>query len=95
VGCKLFAPAANAVSKSHPRSLRCVHRALDIAWIRACELASEYEVEMKECFFLIINFDGFNVGIVHDFSNTYLEFDNFEDAREIARHWEAFIYGDL
>ncbi len=43
--------------------------------------------------FLIINFDGFDVGVREDFADTRLNFDDFYDAFYIALHWSNWIDG--
>ena len=41
--------------------------------------------------FLIIDFDGWNVGLKGSFPTTYLEFDSLADAKAIAILWDDFI----
>lgn len=45
-------------------------------------------------FFLIIDFDGINLGIRDCWSETWLEF-NEQDALEIRKHWLDWIKGDV
>ena len=47
-------------------------------------------------FFLIIDFDGINVGVRDSWNQTYLEFSDMQEAQEIAFHWLGWIcgYGD-
>ena len=44
-------------------------------------------------FFLIIDFDGINLGIKSDWAKTYLEFENAEEAEQIGTHWSLWIMG--
>lgn len=37
--------------------------------------------------FLIVNFDGYNVGVEGSFNSTWLCFDTFEEAYTIMEHW--------
>lgn len=43
--------------------------------------------------FLIINFDGYNVGLADDYNETWLEFDTKSDAYEVAAWYTAWING--
>lgn len=43
--------------------------------------------------FTIVVFDGFHVGLEKSWNETYLEFDEFEDAADVARWWDAWIDG--
>lgn len=43
--------------------------------------------------FYIIDFDGYNLGFVDDFSGTCLEFDSLTDAYEVASWYCAWING--
>lgn len=39
----------------------------------------------------ILNFDGYNVGFRDSFSTTWLEFDSYEEALRVAKHWEKWM----
>lgn len=41
--------------------------------------------------FLIINFDGFNLGFADCFGATFFELDSLEDCELIAEHWNKWI----
>lgn len=56
---------------------------------------STIKSQVKDFDWILINFDGFNVGIANNFNNTYLVFDNYSDAIETIFIWNAFIRGDL
>jgi hypothetical protein len=45
-------------------------------------------------FFHVINMDGWNVGLRGYFAESYLEFDCYKDAVEVALHWDKFIRGE-
>lgn len=45
--------------------------------------------------FIIIDYDGFNVGLKSHFVETFLVFDSLEDALEIANHYANWIKGEL
>ena len=45
-------------------------------------------------YFLLINFDGFNLGLKSDFNETYIELDDFIEAALIADHWSRWIEGE-
>lgn len=49
--------------------------------------------ELKS-FFLIVDFDGINLGIRDNWSETWLEFNNESDAFEIRKHWLSWILGE-
>ncbi len=42
--------------------------------------------------FIIVDMDGYNLGIEGDFCATYLEFDTLFDAIEVLEHWRKWIY---
>ena len=41
--------------------------------------------------FIIIEFDGWNVGLIENFSSTYLVFDSFNMAMRVAKSWDRWI----
>lgn len=41
--------------------------------------------------FLIIDHDGLNVGLKDFFNETYLEFDNIQDAIDVVDHWDQWL----
>lgn len=43
---------------------------------------------------MIINFDGWNVGVKGDFHRTWLEFENLGLACSIAEHYERWMNGE-
>lgn len=43
--------------------------------------------------FLIIDYDGWNIGVRDFFNETRLEFPTAEEAFEVARWWDAWISG--
>lgn len=44
--------------------------------------------------FTLIEFDGWNLGLKGDaWTQTWLEFDSFEDAQSIAIHWQTWCGG--
>lgn len=45
--------------------------------------------------FTLIDMDGWNLGVKDAFSETWLCFDSYEDARDIALWWDHWIAGDL
>lgn len=63
--------------------------------VRKCvsKLQFEQEKEPKR-HFLIIPMDGWNLGLADDFAETFLEFDLFSEAQDVALHWDAWINGE-
>jgi hypothetical protein len=41
--------------------------------------------------FLLIDFDGWNLGLVGAFAETLLEFHSYNDAVSVARHWQKWM----
>lgn len=44
--------------------------------------------------FLVIHFDGYNVGLDKDFAEHYLVFETNQEALEIVKHWTNWMNGN-
>lgn len=45
-------------------------------------------------YFYVIPFDPFHVGLKGAFVETFLDFDDCDEAIEIAKHWDKFLNGE-
>lgn len=67
-------------------SLPKLMKSLDNDFLEENELKKEEEFE-----FVVINMDGYNLGVRSCFGETFMEFEDLEEAIQIAKHWEKWI----
>ncbi len=48
---------------------------------------------MRGKLFIVVDMDGFNVGLRDAFCETFLEFETLQLALEIEIHWAQWVYG--
>jgi hypothetical protein len=51
------------------------------------------EVPERPTDLLLINYDGFCLGHKEDFADTFLDFEEFDEAVAVAKWWQAWIDG--